>query len=121
MCTPAIRILSEMGVMKELQDNNEAHFADNGGFVSPMGIAYIGNSKQKLVSSRAGCGRPDCHEHAASQAAALIAAVPCSAGGCARAGPGLLALPCFRLCCQRCCWRPVLTARVHAPIAPVHT
>jgi len=29
-------------VMQELQDNNEAHFADAGGFVSPAGISYIG-------------------------------------------------------------------------------
>ena len=36
------------GVMKELIDNNEAHFADAGGFVSPNGTSYIGVSKQKL-------------------------------------------------------------------------
>lgn len=48
VCTPAIRILDEMGVLKELIDNNEAHFADSGGFVSPSGIAYIGASKEKL-------------------------------------------------------------------------
>jgi hypothetical protein len=48
VCTPAIRILDEMGVMKELIDNNEAHFADAGGFVSPSGISYIGASKEKL-------------------------------------------------------------------------
>jgi hypothetical protein len=34
--------------MKELIDNNEAHFADAGGFVSPMGISYVGASKEKL-------------------------------------------------------------------------
>lgn len=33
---------------QELVDNNEAHFADAGGFVSPSGISYIGVSKQKL-------------------------------------------------------------------------
>lgn len=48
VCTPAIRILEDMGVLKELVDNNEAHFADAGGFVSPHGISYIGQSKQKL-------------------------------------------------------------------------
>lgn len=48
VCTPAIRILEDMGVLKELVDNNEAHFADAGGFVSPMGISYIGASKEKL-------------------------------------------------------------------------
>jgi hypothetical protein len=30
VCTPAIRILEDMGVLKELMDNNEAHFADAG-------------------------------------------------------------------------------------------
>jgi len=48
VCTPAIRILEEMGVLKELMDNNEAHFADAGGLVSPLGISYIGASKEKL-------------------------------------------------------------------------
>lgn len=48
VCTPAIRILEDMGVLKELMDNNEAHFADAGGFVSPMGISYVGASKEKL-------------------------------------------------------------------------
>ena len=41
-------ILEEMGVLKELMDNNEAHFADAGGLVSPLGISYIGASKEKL-------------------------------------------------------------------------
>ena len=50
VCTPAINILTEMGVMKELQDNNEAHFADAGGFVSPAGISYIGQSIQRSRS-----------------------------------------------------------------------
>jgi hypothetical protein len=31
VCTPAINILEDMGVLKELMDNNEAHFADAGG------------------------------------------------------------------------------------------
>lgn len=35
-------------MLKELVDNNEAHFADAGGFVSPNGISYIGVSKEKL-------------------------------------------------------------------------
>ena len=48
VCTPAIRVLEEMGVLQQLIDNNEAHFADSGGFVSPHGIAYIGASKEKL-------------------------------------------------------------------------
>lgn len=32
VCTPAINILEDMGVLKELMDNNEAHFADAGGW-----------------------------------------------------------------------------------------
>lgn len=76
MCTPAIHILREMGVMQvrllsarvvlphhfpcthppspllpnaqELIDNDEANFADAGGFVSPCGLSYIGASKEKL-------------------------------------------------------------------------
>lgn len=53
VCTPAINILTEMGVMQELQDNNEAHFADAGGFVSPAGISYIGRFAMLSV-------RPQC-------------------------------------------------------------
>lgn len=45
VCTPALRILEEMGVVQALVKNNEAHFADSGGFVSPSGLAYIGESK----------------------------------------------------------------------------
>jgi len=44
VCTPGLNILEEMGVLKELVDNNEAHFADSGGFVSPSGLAYIGET-----------------------------------------------------------------------------
>lgn len=46
VCTPAIRILDDMGVMQELKDHNEAKFADNGGFVSPSGLSYIGGCLQ---------------------------------------------------------------------------
>lgn len=42
VCTPALRILEDMGVLQELVANNETHFADAGGFVSPSGLAYIG-------------------------------------------------------------------------------
>jgi hypothetical protein len=45
VCTPAIRILDDMGVMKALADNNESHFADAGGFVSPSGLSYIGEAQ----------------------------------------------------------------------------
>jgi len=47
-CTPALAIMEEMGVLAELVANNEAHFADAGGFVSPKGISYIGACKEKL-------------------------------------------------------------------------
>ena len=51
VCTPAIRILDDMGVMKALADNNESHFADAGGFVSPSGLSYIG---RQLAAPRCG-------------------------------------------------------------------
>ena len=38
-------------MLKELVDNNEAHFADSGGFVSPSGLTYIG-ALLSLMSSR---------------------------------------------------------------------
>eukprot|EP00048_Salpingoeca_helianthica_P025060 m.37431 g.37431 ORF g.37431 m.37431 type:complete len:489 (+) comp9810_c1_seq1:3987-5453(+) len=53
VCTPAIHILEEMGVMQELKQHNEAHFADSGGFVSPSGRSYIGRSKVKLGQAAA--------------------------------------------------------------------
>ncbi|KAK9830972.1 hypothetical protein WJX81_004131 [Elliptochloris bilobata] len=53
VCTPAIRILEEMGVLKELVDHNEANFADSGGFVSPSGLSYIGASKERLGGAAA--------------------------------------------------------------------
>ncbi len=39
--------------MQELKDNNEAQFADSGGFVSPSGIQFIGASKEKLGQAAA--------------------------------------------------------------------
>eukprot|EP00891_Asterochloris_glomerata_P007795 jgi/Astpho2/7795/Aster-06086 len=53
VCTPAINILTEMGVMQELMEKNEAHFADAGGFVSPAGLSYIGVSVEKLGTAAA--------------------------------------------------------------------
>ncbi len=50
VCTPALNILTDMGVLKELEDNNEAHFADSGGFVSPSGLAYIGTELIKVTA-----------------------------------------------------------------------
>ena len=42
VCTPALRILEDMGVMDVLRAANECHYADAGGFVSPSGLSYIG-------------------------------------------------------------------------------
>lgn len=52
VCTPAIRILEDMGVMQELKDHNEVKFADNGGFVSPSGLSYIGDWPHALCRVR---------------------------------------------------------------------
>ncbi|KFM25557.1 Conditioned medium factor receptor 1 [Auxenochlorella protothecoides] len=52
--TPALAILKEMGVFQELVDADEIKLADNGGFVSPSGLAYIGNSQHKLGTAAAG-------------------------------------------------------------------
>jgi len=53
VCTPAIKILQEMGVMQELVESNEAQFADSGGFVSPHGHVYIGASVEKIGEAAA--------------------------------------------------------------------
>lgn len=53
VCTPAIHILQDMGVIEELERDGQAKFADNGGFVSPAGLAYIGNSVHKLGEAAA--------------------------------------------------------------------
>lgn len=51
VCTPAIKILEDMGVLQELRDANEVKFADNGGFVSPSGLSYIGPLTWPILSS----------------------------------------------------------------------
>eukprot|EP01133_Synstelium_polycarpum_P014511 gene14511-17128_t len=48
VATMAQDILREMGVMKELVDENLGHFAQNGGFVSPNGNSFIGNSAKEM-------------------------------------------------------------------------
>ncbi len=35
--------------MQVLADNNESHFADAGGFVSPSGLSYIGGRPRRLA------------------------------------------------------------------------
>ncbi|GAM27555.1 hypothetical protein SAMD00019534_107310 [Acytostelium subglobosum LB1] len=49
VATMAQDILREMGVMKELVDENLGHFAQNGGFVSPNGNSFIGNSAKEMA------------------------------------------------------------------------
>lgn len=49
VCTPALRILEDMGVMEVLRTNNECHYANAGGFVAPSGLSYIGE-RQALHS-----------------------------------------------------------------------
>lgn len=53
VCTPAINILRDMGVIEELEKAGQAKFADSGGFVSPSGLSYIGNSVHQLKSAAA--------------------------------------------------------------------
>ena len=53
VCTPGIRILEEMDLVQEFVAADEVHFADSGGFVSPAGLAYIGNSQHKLGGAAA--------------------------------------------------------------------
>ncbi|KYQ89679.1 putative CMF receptor [Tieghemostelium lacteum] len=48
VATMAQDILRDMGVMKEIVDENLGHFAQNGGFVSPNGNSFIGNSAKEL-------------------------------------------------------------------------
>ena len=59
VCTPALNILTDMGVLKELENNNEAHFADSGGFVSPSGLAYIGTAFSKATADSLQSFHPD--------------------------------------------------------------
>jgi flavin-dependent dehydrogenase len=53
VCTPALQILDDMGVMKELVADNQANYADSGGLISPSGLSYIGNSVHQLGSAAA--------------------------------------------------------------------
>lgn len=76
VCTPAIRILEEMGVMQELQKHNEAHFANAGGFVSPAGISYIGEHSCLLPNLGSLC--EGCVKHTLQQSLAQ----PCCRSFC---------------------------------------
>ena len=53
VCTPAIHILKDMGVIDQLIAEGKAKMADSGGFVSPAGLSYIGNSVHELGESAA--------------------------------------------------------------------
>ena len=45
VCKTAIEILADMGLYPKLVNDNLAHVADSGGFVSPAGLSYVGRSK----------------------------------------------------------------------------
>ena len=45
--------MQDMGVIAELKAADEVRFADNGGFVSPSGLSYIGDSQHKLGTAAA--------------------------------------------------------------------
>ncbi|KAL4514155.1 hypothetical protein Ndes2526B_g09305 [Nannochloris sp. 'desiccata'] len=53
VCTPALEILEDMGVMKELVADNQANYADSGGLISPSGLSYIGNSVHQIGKAAA--------------------------------------------------------------------
>jgi len=46
--TIAQKHLRRMGVLQELEEKKEGHYAQNGGFVSPCGNFFIGNSAKEL-------------------------------------------------------------------------
>jgi len=48
VCTMAQVHLKEMGVLQEIVAEKKGHFAQAGGFVSPGGYSYIGNSATEL-------------------------------------------------------------------------
>eukprot|EP01112_Ceratiomyxa_fruticulosa_P018214 TRINITY_DN5786_c0_g1_i6.p1 TRINITY_DN5786_c0_g1~~TRINITY_DN5786_c0_g1_i6.p1 ORF type:complete len:509 (-),score=117.32 TRINITY_DN5786_c0_g1_i6:114-1640(-) len=48
VATIAQNYLREMGVLKEIVDEDKGHFAQNGGFVSPAGNSFIGNSAKEM-------------------------------------------------------------------------
>lgn len=48
VCTVAQNHLREMGVLQEIVAEKKGHFAQAGGFVSPGGYSYIGNSAVEL-------------------------------------------------------------------------
>jgi geranylgeranyl reductase family protein len=52
VCAQAQVHLQRMGVLQDIIDNNEGHFAAVGGMVSPRGISYIASSVEHLKSSQ---------------------------------------------------------------------
>jgi len=48
VCKTAIEILSDMKLYPRLVEENLAHIADSGGFVSPSGLSYVGRSHEAL-------------------------------------------------------------------------
>jgi len=74
VCTPALEILEEMDVMKELIADDQAKYADSGGLISPSGLSYIGNSIHQ-IGKAAACAVKRIHldekvAHAAKRAGA---------------------------------------------------
>lgn len=51
ICANAQIHLKRMGVLQQILDNNEGHWAAKGGFFSPRGLAFIGDSAEYLGSS----------------------------------------------------------------------
>lgn len=52
ICSQAQVHLKRMGVLQQIIDNDEGHFAAVGGMVSPRGFSYIASSVQHLASSQ---------------------------------------------------------------------
>ena len=51
ICANAQMHLKRMGVLQQILDNNEGHWAAKGGFISPQGLSFIGDSAEYLGSS----------------------------------------------------------------------
>jgi menaquinone-9 beta-reductase len=52
ICSQAQVHLARMGVLQQIIDNDEGHFAAVGGMVSPRGFSYIASSVEHLASSQ---------------------------------------------------------------------
>ena len=83
VCKTAIEILADMGLYPKLVQDNKAHVADSGGFVSPAGLSYVGRSKDvyanetSLVPAAIAIKRLDLDEAIAMTAKAAGADLKC--------------------------------------------